>query len=100
MKSLRKSLSSNGHKEQHISSPLPSLAKPLSAIQPPKKVIRALQSYKATAPQELSFEKGDFFHVVNDVGDGQWYQAHNPASGARGLVQAVMFEEFMRGAAT
>lgn len=100
MKSLRKSLSSTGHKEQNISSPLPSLVKPLAAIQPPKKVIRALQSHRSTNPQELSFEKGDFFHVVSDVGDGRWYQAHNPATGARGLVPTAMFEEFMKGAAT
>lgn len=100
MKSLRKSLSSNGNKETHISSPLPSLSKPLTSIQPPKKVIRALQTYKAKAPQELSFEKGDFFHVVEDVNAGQWYQAHNPATGARGLVPAAMFEEFAKGGST
>lgn len=101
MKSLRKSLSSNGHKEHHISSPLPSsLSKPLAAIQPPKKVIRALQTYKASAPQELSFEKGDFFHVVNEVSGGEWYEAHNPATGARGLVPTAMFEEFQKGAPT
>lgn len=101
MKSLRKSLSSTGHKETHISSPLPSsLSKPLTAIQPPKKVIRALQTHKALAPQELSFEKGDFFHVVNEVDGGEWYEAHNPATGARGLVPALMFEEFQKGAPT
>ncbi|EKM59624.1 uncharacterized protein PHACADRAFT_250242 [Phanerochaete carnosa HHB-10118-sp] len=101
MKSLRKSLSSNGHKEQHISSPLPSsLSKPLTAIQPPKKVIRALQTHKASAPQELSFEKGDFFHVANEVSGGEWYEAHNPATGARGLVPVAMFEEFQKGAPT
>ena len=64
MKSLRKSL--NGHKDQHITSPLPPLSKPLTAMQPPKKVIRALASHRANAPQELSFEKGDFFHVLKD----------------------------------
>ena len=96
MKSLRKSL--NVHKEPHITSPLPPLSKPtFNSLQPPKKVIRALASHKAHAPQELSFEKGDFFHVVGDVGQGQWYEAHNPISGARGLVPCNLFEEFAKG---
>ncbi|EPT01460.1 hypothetical protein FOMPIDRAFT_151275 [Fomitopsis schrenkii] len=68
------------------------------AILPPKKVIRALSSYKSTAPQELSFEKGDFFHVLNDVNSqGLWYEAHNPMTGARGLVPCHLFEEFQKG---
>lgn len=103
MKSLRKSLNAHGHreKEPHISSPLPPLSKPLTAIQPPKKVIRALGPYRASAPQELSFDKGDFFHVANDaVQAGQWYEAHNPISGARGLVPVALFEEFTKGAPT
>ncbi|CAL1702163.1 unnamed protein product [Somion occarium] len=103
MKSLRKSLNGNKDHSHHIpspSSPLPPLSKPINAIQPPKKVIKALQSHRATAPQELSFDKGDFFHVVNDVNQGQWYEAHNPISGARGLVPCSMFEVFGRGAVT
>ncbi|KAK7696632.1 hypothetical protein QCA50_001290 [Cerrena zonata] len=101
MKSLRKSLNGNKDHSHHISSPsspLPSLSKPINAIQPPKKVIKALQSHRATAPQELSFEKGDFFHVVNDVNQGQWYEAHNPMTGARGLVPAHSFEVLGRRA--
>ncbi|KAJ3543600.1 hypothetical protein NM688_g5837 [Phlebia brevispora] len=97
MKSLRKSL--NGHRDPHITSPLPPLSRPLTAIQPPKKVIRAIAPYKAVAPQELSFEKGDFFHVMNDAPQGQWYEAHNPVSGARGLVPRSYFEEFTKGGA-
>nr|VWO96561.1 SH3 domain-containing protein [Ganoderma boninense] len=101
MKSLRKSL--NGNKDQHHNistpSPLPSLSKPSTAIQPPKKVIRALGPYKSTAPQELSFDKGDFFHVLHDNG-GLWYEAHNPMTGARGLVPSNLFEEFSKGAPT
>lgn len=101
MKSLRKSLNGNKDSHQHISipSPLPSLSKPSPAIQPPKKVIRALGPYKSNAPQELSFEKGDFFHVLLDNG-GLWYEAHNPMTGARGLVPSHLFEEFNKGAAT
>ncbi|KIJ56835.1 hypothetical protein M422DRAFT_57447 [Sphaerobolus stellatus SS14] len=64
---------------------------------PPKKVIRALQSYRPQAPQELSFQKGDFFHVVSEVDSGPgWYEAHNPISGARGLVPKAYFEEFQK----
>ncbi|KZP15150.1 hypothetical protein FIBSPDRAFT_795986 [Athelia psychrophila] len=100
MKSLRKSL--NGGKDQqtlrhHISTPLPlpSVSKPSAAISPPQKVIRALSDYRPQAPQELPFQKGDFFYVVRDVDNqGAWYEAHNPVSGARGLVQRSMFEEF------
>ncbi|KAI0643757.1 hypothetical protein C8Q79DRAFT_928252 [Trametes meyenii] len=103
MKSLRKSLNGNkDHHNHHIStptSPLPTLSKPSNAIVPPKKVIKAINSYKSNTPQELSFEKGDFFHVLNDNG-GLWYEAHNPMTGARGLVPSHMFEEFMKGAAT
>ncbi|EMD41097.1 hypothetical protein CERSUDRAFT_131629 [Gelatoporia subvermispora B] len=102
MKTLRKSL--HGHKDHHISSPIvlpSSLSKPVGSIVPPKKVIKALNSHKATAPQELSFEKGDFFHVLKDVNEqGLWYEAHNPMTGARGLVPAYMFEEFQKGAPT
>lgn len=103
MKSIRKSL--NSHKDSHTyistPSPLPSISKPSNAIQPPKKVIRALNSHKSSSPQELSFDKGEFFHVIRDVNErGLWYEAHNPMTGARGLVPCHMFEEFSKGAAT
>lgn len=103
MKSLRKSL--NGNRESssrpQISTPvpLPSVSKPPSAILPPQKVIRALSNYKSQAPQELSFSKGDFFYVLKDADmSGAWYEAHNPISGARGLVPRAMFEEFSKNA--
>ncbi|KAJ3514889.1 hypothetical protein NLJ89_g2113 [Agrocybe chaxingu] len=104
MKSLRKSL--NGNRESssrpQISTPLPlpPVSKPPSAILPPQKVIRALENYKSQAPQELSFNKGDFFYVIKDQNpSGAWYDAHNPSSGARGLVPRSKFEEFGKGAA-
>ncbi|CCL99168.1 uncharacterized protein FIBRA_01183 [Fibroporia radiculosa] len=101
MKSLRKSLNAHKDSSSHISTPLPSLSKPTSAILPPKRVIKALHSYKANAPQELSFEKGDFFHVLSDGrSNGDWYEAHNPITGARGLVPCHMFEEFQKGTST
>lgn len=97
MKSIRKSL--NGNKDSirnQISTPipLPNVSKPPSAILPPQKVIKALSPYRPTAPQELSFKKGDFFYVIRDLEDGMYYEAHNPVSGARGLVPKAMFEEF------
>ncbi|KAJ8522987.1 hypothetical protein ONZ45_g490 [Pleurotus djamor] len=94
MKSLRKSL--NGTKDtirSQISTPLPAVNKPPSSISPPQKVIRALSSYRSQAPQELSFQKGDFFYVPQDTA-GAYYVAYNPASGVRGLVPRSMFEEF------
>ncbi|KAF8591556.1 hypothetical protein K439DRAFT_1650772 [Ramaria rubella] len=98
MKSLRRSLNTKDQPNAApISQPvaLPPLHKPPSAILPPKKVIRALQPYRPKAPQELGFSKGDFFYVVSEVSGGQgWYEAHNPVSGARGLVPKACFEEF------
>lgn len=97
MKSLRRSLNNRDSAGTPPISPpvaFPALHKPSSAIQPPKKVIRALQSYRPNAAQELSFSKGDFFHVVSEVNG--WFEAHNPVSGARGLVPKDHFEEFSK----
>ncbi|GJJ07579.1 hypothetical protein Clacol_001782 [Clathrus columnatus] len=97
MKSLRRSLNNRDSAGTPPISPpvaFPALHKPSSGINPPKKVIRALQSYRPNAPQELSFSKGDFFHVVSEM-DG-WYEAHNPVSGSRGLVPKDCFEEFSK----
>ncbi|GAA5900808.1 phosphatidylinositol-3-phosphate-binding protein BEM1 [Sporobolomyces salmoneus] len=73
-------------------SPIASSARPLAAPAPPKRVIRATASYKATTPQELTFEEGDFFHVVSDEGGEDWFDAANPMTGARGLVPADRFQ--------
>ncbi|GAA5996770.1 phosphatidylinositol-3-phosphate-binding protein BEM1 [Rhodotorula paludigena] len=59
---------------------------------PPKRVIRATAAYRAQSPQELSFESGDFFHVVSDEGGDEWFDAANPMTGARGLVPASHFQ--------
>ncbi|KIY71782.1 hypothetical protein CYLTODRAFT_441026 [Cylindrobasidium torrendii FP15055 ss-10] len=100
MKSLRKSLNNKDAVRSHISapSPLPSVSKPATSIQPPKKVIRALATSQTTVAQGLSFNKGDFFYVTKDV--DSWYEAHNPATGARGLVPKDLFEEFGKGGNT
>ncbi|EEB06739.1 hypothetical protein SJAG_01794 [Schizosaccharomyces japonicus yFS275] len=63
------------------------------AIEPPKKVIRALYDYRARGSEELSFSKGDFFHVIGREEDQAWYEVCNPAVGARGYVPVKYFEE-------
>lgn len=79
----------------HISTPIPAVSRPTPAIQPPKKVIRALDDHRPQAPHELSFQKGDFFHVINEIDQGPgWYEANNPMTGARGLVPRSKFEVF------
>lgn len=103
MKSLRKSL--NGNRDTHrleISTPLPlpSVSKPQNASLPPQKVIRAIAQYRPQGPQQLPFQKGDFFYVTGNVEtQGDWYDAHNPVTGARGLVPKSMFEEFCKSPA-
>ena len=102
MKALRKSLGSakDHHSSHHISTPItsPTLSKAVINLPPPTRVIRATSKYRSQAPQQLSFEKGDFFHVLRDVdSQGLWYEAHNPITGARGLVPRAMFEEFSKG---
>lgn len=64
------------------------------AIEPPKKVIKALYDY--TAPAEpgiyLSFSAGDFLHVISRENDTDWYEACNPLANTRGLVPVRYFE--------
>lgn len=70
---------------------------------PPSKVIRAITSYRSDrGPPELSFEAGDFFHVMGDGtpragpsgsnSEELWYDAHNPLTRARGIVPASCFQ--------
>ncbi|MCO5570907.1 hypothetical protein L7F22_024637 [Adiantum nelumboides] len=61
------------------------------SIQPPKRVIKAIRDYTSRSAQELSFQKGDFFHVTSDS-DNDWFEASNPITNARGLVPASFFE--------
>ncbi|BGP16490.1 hypothetical protein JCM10213_001173 [Rhodosporidiobolus nylandii] len=72
--------------------PLAQAARPQAAPAPPKRVIRATAAYRARSPQELSFEEGDFFHVVSEEGGEDWFDAANPMTGARGLVPAGHFQ--------
>ncbi|KAK9431180.1 protein scd2/ral3 [Lipomyces doorenjongii] len=78
------SLTSNSHHSITQKSPL--------TILPPKKVIRALYDYNASAPGELSFSKGDFFHVIGNENDLNWYEACNPSTSTRGMVPVTYFQ--------
>jgi bud emergence protein 1 len=88
------------------------LARPVNKVAPPQKVIRALVSHRSTNPQELSYQKGDFWYVTSER-DG-WYEAlsrsclinrvveaisdnEDPLTGSRGLVPKQDFEEFNKG---
>lgn len=89
MKALRRSLKNDKERVNHISI----TPKSAVAIVPPKKVIRALYDYEAQSSQELSFQKGDFFHVIGRENDTDWYEACNPAlPDARGLVPVAFFQ--------
>lgn len=94
-RSLNKERHSAGLNRPHAA-PAPPLfmgVKNAVSIQPPKKVIRATRDYKSRAPQELSFSKGDFFHVLNDESSSpDWLEATNPLTNARGLVPASYFD--------
>jgi bud emergence protein 1 len=62
-----------------------------------KQVIRALYDYTAQNAQELSFSRGDFFHVIGRENDPDWYEACNPAlPDARGLVPVGFFQSLGR----
>ncbi|CUM68552.1 uncharacterized protein PRCAT00006278001 [Priceomyces carsonii] len=74
-------------------------------LQSPKKVIKALYDYRPQGPGELKFEKGDFFHVLNEADDVMdestgWYEATNPMTNAKGMVPVSYFEVFNRSRPT
>ncbi|KAK9768496.1 bud emergence protein 1 [Basidiobolus ranarum] len=58
----------------------------------PKKVICALYDYRSEAPYQLSFHTGDFFHVIGNEDDDDWWEATNPMTKVRGIVPASYFE--------
>ena len=64
------------------------------AIEPPKKVIKAIYDYSPPADEPahyLSFSAGDFLHVVSRENDIDWYEACNPLHNSRGLVPVSYF---------
>ena len=40
----------------------------------------------------MSFVKGDFFHVIGNENDLDWYEACNPSTEARGMVPVSYFQ--------
>ncbi|KAK3319061.1 hypothetical protein B0H66DRAFT_255657 [Apodospora peruviana] len=93
MKALRRSIKGEKENKPHINI----APKSAVAIVPPKKVIRALYDYEAQTAQELSFSRGDFFHVIGRETDQDWYEACNPAlPDARGLVPVAFFQSLGR----
>ncbi|KAL8298244.1 hypothetical protein RB600_002988 [Gaeumannomyces tritici] len=92
-KALRRSIKGDKDKQPQLSV----APKSAVAIVPPKKVIRALYDYEARSSQELSFSRGDFFHVIGREDDQDWYEACNPAlPDARGLVPVAFFQALGR----
>ncbi|KAI5366322.1 Putative PB1 domain, SH3 domain, SH3-like domain superfamily, PX domain superfamily protein [Septoria linicola] len=65
------------------------------AIEPPKKVIKAIYDYNAPPDTHMymSFSAGDFLHVVSRENDPDWYEACNPLRNERGLVPVKYFEQ-------
>ncbi|QPG94670.1 hypothetical protein C2857_006697 [Epichloe festucae Fl1] len=93
IQALRRSIKGDKKEQHHTSLGTKSAV----AIIPPKKVIRALYDYEAQSSQELSFSKGDFFHVIGRENDEDWYEACNPAlPDARGLVPVSFFQALGR----
>ncbi|EST08216.1 Src homology-3 domain protein [Kalmanozyma brasiliensis GHG001] len=98
LKDFRRSLNKDRHSggKPSASSASPgtfSNVKSAVTIQPPKLVIRAIRDYKSASPHELSFHKGDFFHVITDPApNADWFEANNPMTNARGLVPASHFD--------
>lgn len=94
-KRLSNSLSSSKHSISRVTSGHTDVPPTLMS---PKKVIKALYSYRPQGPGELKFSKGDFFHVMDDanVEANGWYEATNPATNVRGMVPVSYFEVFTR----
>lgn len=73
-----------------------------ASFQLPRRVIKALYDYAAQGPGELSFNRGDFFHLCSDNADqiaeesDGWFEATNPATNSKGMVPVSYFEVFGR----
>ncbi|KAF7723691.1 bud emergence protein 1 [Apophysomyces ossiformis] len=78
--------------KNNISTPVSATVPQHAAIAPPKKVIKALYDYKAQNPHELSFSRGDFFHVIGKEDDPHWFNACNPITNSQGWVPASYFQ--------
>ncbi|GAB1738817.1 hypothetical protein NU219Hw_g3604t1 [Hortaea werneckii] len=94
---FRRSIKSDGGSKHDSAKPVQISIpqKDATAIEPPKKVIKALYDYNAPAEPGiyLSFSAGDFLHVLSRENDPDWYEACNPLANTRGLVPVKYFEE-------
>ncbi|GAA5863214.1 hypothetical protein JCM3774_000814 [Rhodotorula dairenensis] len=104
MKGIRRSLNKDrigapaGATKNGVALPAGNAPRPQAPPAPPKAVIRATAAYARRNSQELSFEEGDFFHVVSDDGGEDWFDASNPMTGKRGMVPADHFQVLGRNA--
>ncbi|KAK0935910.1 bud emergence protein 1 [Friedmanniomyces endolithicus] len=93
---FRRSMKSDGSSKHDSAKPVQISIpqKDAIAIEPPKKVIKALYDYTAPAepPIYLSFSAGDFLHVLSRENEVDWYEACNPLANTRGLVPVEYFE--------
>ncbi|KAG0167814.1 bud emergence protein 1 [Apophysomyces sp. BC1015] len=78
--------------KNNISTPVSLKTPQLAAIAPPKKVIKALYDYQAQNSHELSFSRGDFFHVTEQEDDPHWFNACNPVTNSQGWVPVHYFQ--------
>ncbi|KAI9839177.1 MAG: hypothetical protein M1819_003170 [Sarea resinae] len=98
----RRSKQGDRSSRSHVSIPV----KSATAINPPKKVIKAIRDYDPTSDDSwkhdefkffspsdfLKFNRGDYFHVIGRENDEKWYEACNPSENTRGLVPVNAFE--------
>ncbi|KAK3672091.1 bud emergence protein 1 [Recurvomyces mirabilis] len=93
---FRRSMKSDGNIKHDSAKPvqLSIPQKDAIAIEPPKKVIKALYDHNAPDNSDiyLSFSAGDFLHVLSRENDIDWYEACNPLANTRGLVPVKYFE--------
>ncbi|KAF7198593.1 Protein scd2/ral3 [Pseudocercospora fuligena] len=91
---FRRSVKSDKHDSANKNVQISIPQKDAIAIEPPKKVIKAVYDYNAPPGTDmyLSFSAGDFLHVVSRENDSEWYEACNPLRGERGLVPVKYFE--------
>lgn len=84
------------HKSSSITKPTNSKPPPLPWLDHnmtlPRKIIKATMSHSAHQLHMLSFEKGDFFHVVGRENDAHWYAVTNPLTNMNGLVPVHCFD--------
>ncbi|KAL3893960.1 MAG: hypothetical protein SGCHY_005542 [Lobulomycetales sp.] len=59
--------------------------------QAPKMVVQTVSEHLPTSTDELSFHRGDFLYIVSDPNDaGQFYDAINPLTKARGIINKAL----------